>query len=130
MATAIATPTITINNVTVQIVPNTFVYDEGLGEQTVRTQSAGGGSVQVVFSDNAEMKYSTFKFSVYPTPENISELRALKVAGNANAVSATDNNTGFTKHFLEAALTSKYDVPLGTDTVIETEWKSAQVIGE
>lgn len=130
MPTAITTPTITINNETVFIVPGSFSYTEGLGEQTVRVQSAGGGSVVPVYSQNVEMRKSTVKFSMVNEPNNIKKAREWKILGQGNAISATDVHTGFTKTFKLAVSTTNYDVPLGPDGVLELEFETQSAIGE
>lgn len=120
MAFAIATPSIIINNTVAPVVPNSVTYTEGLGEQNVRSQSAGGGSVQMVYSDNAESKFSTVKFQMFPTPENINLIRTWKTNGNANAITITA--PGFSRSISEAALINNYEVNLGADTQIDLEF--------
>jgi len=120
MAGALSNPTLVINNIAVPYVPNSIKFKEGLGEQNVRVQSAGGGSLQSVFSDNAESKISMVGFSVYPTPENIALVKGWKQLANANAISLTDTN--FSRTFANMALTSDYDVNLGADTTIDIEF--------
>ncbi len=129
MVAAITTPSVTINNETISVVPNSISYDEGLGEQTVRVQSAGAGSVQTVFSQDVTLRKSTVKFSMYPTKENISSLREWKIAEDANAILITDSNSGFTKTFLQAALTSNYEIKLGSDDQIDVEFCTQSAIG-
>ncbi len=126
---AITTPTIVVNNETVFIVPGSFTYTEGLGEQTVRVQSSGGGGVQPIFSQNVEMKKSTVKFSMINDKINIANARKWKINGQANAMAATDVNEGFTKTFKLAVLTNNYDVPLGPDGVIELEFDTQSAVG-
>lgn len=123
----LSTPTLIINNQPVYIVPNSATYIEGFGEQQVKTQSAGGGSIQNVFIDNAESKFSTFKFSLHPTSDNIALARSWKANGNANAVSMTgqnENGVYFTRSFQHAALTNNFEVGLGADKTIDLEWAS------
>ena len=117
---ALTAPAITINNVTAAIVPNSAVYTEGFGEQTTRTQSAGGGVVETVYSDNVETKMSKLTFSMYPTTDNIELIREWKVNRNANAASITaENFNGRTIN--SASVNNNYDVALGADTQIDLE---------
>lgn len=116
---ALANPTVVINNTSVPVVPNSVKFKEGLGEQNVRTQ-ASGNNVQTVFSDNAEGKMGMVGFSIYNTPENISLARTWKTNLNENAITLTGTN--FSRTFTNMALTSDYEVNLGSDTVIDIEF--------
>ena len=46
MATQISDPSVVVNNVGVAIVPNSLEFTEGLGEQEILVQAAGGGVIQ------------------------------------------------------------------------------------
>lgn len=127
MVNSLSTPTVTVDNVTVFIIPNSFKYTEGFGEQTVRAQSAGGGSVRIVSSDNAEMKISDPKWSMLNTNENIDIIRAWKAKGSNIAISATDKD-GFTRTFNNATLVNNYEVNLAADGTIDLEWKSEPAV--
>lgn len=120
---AIATPSIIVNNLPTYFKPNTLKYTEGLGEQNMRTQSAGGGIVDVIYSDNAESKMSMVSFEIMNTAENIELLRGWKVGLNQNAISIVDNSSGFTRNFANMAVTNNYEVNLGADTSISVEFR-------
>ncbi len=120
MAVALANPTVLINNLSVPVVPNSVTYTEGRGEQTVRVQSAGGGSVQSVLSHNVETNLSMVKFDMLPTAENIDLILGWKDNGSDNAISIT--GAGLTRSFTNAVLTSNYEVTLGSDTKISLEF--------
>lgn len=122
MAIALANPTVLVNNLSTPIVPNSFSYTEGFGEQTVRTQSAGGGGVQSVFSNNVETNLSMVKFSMFPTAENIALIRQWKSNGNENVISAS--GSGLTRSFTNATLVNDYEVNLGADSQIDLEFKT------
>lgn len=119
---AISTPSLIINNLPVGILPNSLKMTEGLGEQTVRTQSAGGGSVQTVYSMNAESLMSKVQFSLINTAENMNSARSWKVNLNANVITVIDSATGFTRNFANMALTNDYEVEFGADGVIALEF--------
>jgi len=126
MANALSNPTIVVNNLATPIVPNSFTFTEGLGEQTIRTQSAGGGSVQTVFSNNVETNKSMVKFSLYNTADNIDLIKLWKQNGDANAISVTGE--GLNRSFSGAALISNYEVNLGSDTTIDVEFEGQPAI--
>lgn len=121
---ALTNPSVIINNANMPIVPNTLSFTEGGGEQAMRVQSGGGGSIDVVYSQNVESRLATVSFSVLPTSVNIEALRAMKFAGNANAIQIVDPESGLQRSFLKAALTTDYQVNAGADAVIEVEFKS------
>ena len=123
----ISDPSLVMNNLPFSIIGNSFSYTEGLGEQDLMVQSAGGGSVQTVFSDNVEMKYSSFKFEMQNTLENIDLIRSWKVNENRNGMAGTAPNgvdAGWSRTFNNVALINDYEVNLGADTTISLEFKS------
>lgn len=118
---AISLPTVVVNNVTVAILPNSFKYTSGFGEQKMRTQSSGGGSVDVVYSDDATSKMSKVTFEMINTSANEALARSWKANTNQNAISVTDSS-GFTRSFANMALTSDFEVELGADGKIALEF--------
>ena len=126
MANALSNPTVVINNLATPIVPNSFTFTEGLGEQTIRTQSSGGGSVQTVFSNNVETNKSMVKFSLFNTAANIDLIKTWKQNADANAISVTGE--GLNRSFSGAALISNYEVNLGSDTTIDVEFEGQPAI--
>lgn len=127
MPNALADATLVINNITVPVVPNSIKYKEGGGEQTMRAQSAGGGSVQSVYSKNIESNLSFLGFSIYNTPENIELARGWKNLENANAATLSGAG-GFRRAFNGMALTNDYEVNLGADTTIDIEMMGDPII--
>jgi len=121
MVNALSNPTVVINNITVPVVPNSVAFTEGFGEQNIRTQSAGGGSVQQVYSNNIETNMSMFKCELYNTAENIDNIRIWKTNNSDNAISVTGE--GLTRSFTNMALVNDYEVNLGSDTTISIEFK-------
>ena len=122
MSNALSNPTVVVNNLATPIVPNSFAFTEGLGEQTMRTQSSGGGTVQTVFSNNVETNKSMIKFSMFNTADNIDLIKTWKQNADANAISLTGE--GLSRSFSGAALISNYEVNLGSDTTIDVEFES------
>lgn len=117
---ALVNPTVKVNNIAVGIVPNSVKYNEGLGEQVVRTQ-VSGSTVETVYSDNAETKISKVGFQVYNEPEIIEQIRVWKTSENNNLIVLQDDD-GFSRTFQNQALTGDYEVNLGSDATIEIEF--------
>jgi hypothetical protein len=131
MSTAISDASIVANNIAVAIVPNSCSYTEGFCEYIYRSQSAGGGSIQGVFSENLENRLPMLKFSLYNTAENIATLRQWKVNRNSNAFTVTGRVPGFanfTRSFKNGAVITDYEVNLGADTQIDVEIKAESII--
>ncbi len=123
---ALVNPTILVNNLSTPVVTNSVSYTEGRGEQEVRVQSAGGGSVQSVLSNNVETNLSMVKLSMLPTAENIALVLSWKDNGNENVIAIADN--GITRSFTNAVLINDYEVNLGSDTQIDVEFKTDAAI--
>lgn len=132
MATILNNPTVTVNNNPIPVKANSVSYNEGLGEQTLRVESTGGGNVTQVYADNIEMKKSKVKFSMLPTVTNIESARQWKILANSNAITITgiDNITlqTLTRTFASCALISNYDVNLSSDGDMEIEFEGASAV--
>lgn len=126
MATFLSNPTLTVNNLVISIVPNSFSYTPGKGEQTMKVQSAGGGSTQTVFSDNVETKLSTVKFQVYTTNDTAGDVDIWKTNKNLNTITATEND--FTRSFTGAALLNDPEIKAGSEGTIDLEFTSNPAI--
>lgn len=124
----ISAPQITVNNVSVAIVPNTFSYTEGQGEQTMKTASAGGGEVVPVYADNAETKISQCKFSIFADASLIALALSWKQNRNANVIAAVDTQSPWQRTFQQAALLNDYDVKTGVEGMLELAWKSLPAV--
>ena len=116
----LANPTVVINNQSVMVVPNSVKFIEGLGEQKVEPQSAGGTSIQAVYAEDVSTRVSSFSFELANTEAHIALCRQWKLNGNNNVILATGDT--FTRTFTNMAFTSNYDVPLGADTNISVEF--------
>jgi hypothetical protein len=126
MSEQLSNPQVLVNNDVVAVIPNTVTFTEGLGEQTIRAASAGGAQTEQVYSDNIEMRYSTVKFELPPTVENIAKAREWKVNKNQNLIQISGRTAEgrVTRTFSQAALLSDYEVPLTNDGNITLEWRA------
>lgn len=119
-AIKIVDPQVVVNDAAVKVVPNSVSYTEGFGEQKSEIQSAGGGVVEKVDSQNVETALSSVKFSMFPTLDNINLARSLK-AGAPSVIKITDGS-GFSRTFTCATLNNDYDVNVGSDEQIDLEF--------
>ena len=122
--------TVLVNNEAHSIVPNSLVFNEGLGEQQVRAMSAGGGKTEQVYARNLESNVGMVKFELPTTPRNIEIAKQWKQNGNGNvvAIAGTTPDGDVTRTFTQAALTNNYEIEVGTETSIEIEFHSNPAI--
>jgi len=85
---ALSVPGIAVNNVPIEIVPNSFKFVLGKGEVNVRSASAGGGSSASVHTEDAEAKIGKMSWEMYVTDENILLAKGWKANIGTNFVSA------------------------------------------
>jgi hypothetical protein len=102
MAKTLANPTIQVNGVTISIIPNSFSYKSGKGNTNLRSQSAGGNSIQVIKTVDAETKKSMAKFSMITTNTNISRLEGWQDDDDGVTIDATEDdfNVPFQKMYI------------------------------
>ncbi len=117
----LATPQVTIDGVNIGIVPNTFMYTEGFGEQAVMVQSAGGGSVSQVRFDNVENHVSKIKFSAYSIENNIEFFRTVKSQPTVAHVVQVAAGNNLTRSFSNMVITNDYEVNLQSDGKFDIE---------
>lgn len=116
----LSNPTVVINNNPVPIIPNSFQFDEGQGEQTLRTESTGGGAITQQLADDITTHIGGFQFEMLNTEANIELAREFKLNGAANVVEVSQGN--FSRTFLGCAVTNNYKVGLAADGNIPLEW--------
>jgi len=125
MAVQISDAGVVVNNVGVNIVPNSLSFDEGFGEQSVLVQSAGNGKLSTVYSNDVETSVGMVKFSLRATVDNIAMARKWKSNGNRNAVAviAQTADGSLTRNFSGMSLVSNYEVQLSADGVLDLEFR-------
>ena len=132
MAIILNNPSVVINNNAVPVVANSVKFKEGLGEQDLKVQSAGGGHISQVYCDNIEMKISELSFDMLSTVDNIEAARGWKLNFNKNTITLTGTDTitnkTLTRTFIGAALTSNYDVELSSDGKLSLEFKGQTAV--
>jgi len=130
MAVQLANPLVTVNNDPVAVTPNSVMYTEGLGEQTMRAASLVGGQVVPIYSQNIEQNFGSVSFDMPATPANIAKARQWKANADQNVISITGATPEGTlaRAFQRAAILNNYEVALGSETNITIEFKSLQAV--
>ncbi len=126
MAVQLANPLVAVNNDPVPVTPNSVMYTEGLGEQTIRAASLGGGQVTPIYSKNIEQNFGSVTFEMPATVPNIGRARQWKANENQNVVTVTGTTPegSLTRSFTQAAILNNYEVALGSETNVTIEFKS------
>ena len=122
--------TFQVNNEAVATIPNSISFTEGLGEQTVKAASIGGGASEPVYAYNLESNFAMVKAELPSTPENIELAKSWKTNRNNNVVQIigeTPEGT-VTRTFSRAAIVSDYEIGIGADATIPVEFRSAPAI--
>ena len=122
--------TFIVNNESVATMPNTISFTEGLGEQSMKAASIGGGAVEPIYSNNIESNFSMVKCEIPSTPENIELVKGWKLNRNNNVVQVVGETTEgtLTRTFARAAITNDYEVGIGTDSSIPVEFKATPAV--
>jgi len=124
---ALSVPTVVVNNVPFDIVPNSFEYEAGYGEINVRSASVGGGATVSVHSENAENKIGMCKFQMYVTETARVAIRSWKQLIGANFVSAIQlNNSPIV--LSGASMTNNPTFAATADGTVEVEFKGDRMI--
>jgi len=113
-------PTLIIDNLVVAYVPNSLSFSEGLGEQKLRVQTGGGGTIQNVLADDITKRQAKVKFKIEPTANNLAFVRAIKANLDGHVITLSD--TDFTRTITGAILVSDYNIELGADSEVELEF--------
>lgn len=130
MATQLSDASLIVNNEVWAIVPNSLVFTEGQGEQSIKAASLGGGSVEQIFSHNIETNFSMVKAELYATKDAIEDTKLVKSNLNNNVVQIVGSTPegSITRTFTQAALLTDPEKALGTDTTIPLEFKANPAI--
>lgn len=119
-----STPSVTVNDTTVFILPNTLETEPGGGEDSVRIVH-NGSSVDTVTTRNLEESFAMVKFSVANTPENFKLIRGWKNLDSVNiSVLAGPNSDSYPSMKLTSRITEQHTA----DGAVELEFKGPPII--
>lgn len=118
----LSVPGVAVNNVPIEIVPNSLTFKMGTGETNVRSASAGGGSSRSVHSEDAESRIGMVKFSMYVTDETVNLAAEWKANTGANFVSLGQPATA-PKSGSNMSMINDPDFEATADGVVEIEFE-------
>lgn len=118
----ISDPQLTINNISIPIVPGSFKFKPGMGETNVRVESSGGGNTNTVYSKNVSTMFSEFSFQMVNTDANFALAKTIKANFNANAAAlANGADPDFTLSWKDFAIKNDFETTLSPEGTIEIE---------
>lgn len=123
----LSVPAVIINNDQFKIVPNSFTYDGGEGEVTVRAASNGGRSSETVHSANAESFVSVVSFDAFLTADLDQKIAEWKNAIGNNSIEVIQRPIGggdsVTLSFDGMSLVNRVERAASADGVVSLEWQ-------
>lgn len=122
----LATPTIAVNDDTIEIKPNSFSYKTGKGDFTIRTQQAGAAAT-VVASKNAETQMSMCKFTVLTTSTSYELVQAWLDARENGGVTIDAFDGSLQLAFRSMILVSEPEISTGSEGEIEVEFQGPPI---
>lgn len=124
MVNALSNPSIEVNDRTVAIVPNTLVFNDGVGDVNVRTQSSGGGVVDAIITEDAETKIGMVKFGLYVTDENRASIREWQENryNGGNTIKFSQRGLSLPAAFTNMHITTSPEYAASADGTVEVEF--------
>jgi hypothetical protein len=119
----LSNPTIEVNSGIIGIIPNSCSYKRGKGDISLRPQSAGGDSIEVIRTEDATTKKSMVKFSLYNTKSNRDLFVGWQTLIEGNTVRLSDG--AFVESFRQMFVITDPEVALGADGNIEITFEGA-----
>ena len=123
----LSVPSVIINNETIRIVPNTFTYDGGEGEVSVRSASMGGRASETVHSVNSETFVSVITFEAFLTADLDQKIAEWKGAPGNNSIEAIQQPIGggdsVTLSFSGCSLVNRVERTASADGTVSLEWQ-------
>ena len=113
----LANPTVEINDVAIAIKPNSLKLKSGKGDINIRPQSAGGNSIQIVKTDNAETKKGMVTFSLFNTKQNIDAVKSWQDSEDGNTIQLSEGD--FIQSFRQMFVMTDPEISLGADGELE-----------
>lgn len=124
MATQLNDVIVRINNEQIAYTADTLSFSLGKGEAQQRAATAGGGQVELIYSQDLSTKIGMVKVSMPSTEANIALVKQWKSNRNQNVIElAGDSSTQFTATFSQMALVNDPEFNLSTDGNIELDFQ-------
>lgn len=123
---SLSNPAVEVNDQAISIVPNSLSYKKGQGDKSVKAQSAGGNSIEVVVSENAETKISMVKFKLFNTKTNFDYANEWIDNLNGNVIRLSEGS--LIESFRGMVVTTEPERMVGADGELELEFMGEPVL--
>lgn len=122
----LSNPTIEVNSGIIGIIPNSCSYKRGKGDISLRPQSSGGDSIEIVKTEDATTKKSMIKFSLYNTKTSRDLFAGWQESIDGNTIRLSDGN--FVESFRQMFVITDPEVALGADGNVEIAFEGAPAL--
>ena len=118
--------TFIVNDEPIPVMPDSVAFTEGLGEQTMRAASVGGGEIEAIYSNDLSTAFSMVRADMPSVIELIELAKTWKLNQNSNVVQIIGKNADgtITRTFSRAALITDYEIALGADASVTIEFRA------
>ena len=120
----LSNPSVEVNNDAIAIIPNSLSFKKGKGEKKALPQSAGGNSIEIVQTEDAETKKSMVKFSLRNTKSNQDLLDTWQDTINTIRLSQGD----FVVSFRGMIVTNDPEIQTGADGNLELNFEGTPAV--
>ena len=112
-----------INGDAVQYLPNTLMFNPGLGSNNPRIVTGGGNTTKKVSSIDTSTLLATFKWDMLPTSGSWALINKIKANGQNNVARLFKNDVSinFQLSFTSFSIDNSPDFNLGSDGVVSLE---------
>jgi len=121
----LANPTVEVNDVVIAIRPNSLKYKKGKGDRNARAQSAGGDSVDIVVTEDADTKKSMCGFTLILTKSADDLIDAWIANFDQNTVRLSEGD--FVLSFRQMTILSEPERAPGSDGEVEITFEGKAV---
>lgn len=121
MSIALNNIDVLVDGIPVSVQPNSVKYNDGDGEVTLRSQTAGT-TVEIVRSVNAETTIGMAGFTLLATVENAELLRRWRRDPIPHTVELSQLGANFRRAFRNMRVSNNPDVETGHDTSFDVEF--------
>lgn len=121
----LSNPTVEVNDVILAIIPNSLSYKVGSGNKSVKPQSAGGNSIEIVVTEDAETKISMVKFKLRNTATNLQLVKDWGILFSSTIKMYEDQ---ISESFRDMVITNEPERSIGADGELEIEWEGAPAL--
>ena len=118
----LATPTVVINDDTIEIAPNSLKYKMGKGDVNIRTQQAGT-SVTTIVNEDSETKLSMVGFSLILTSTSDVQVDKWLEARTSGGVTIEFFDGTISRSFSGMVLVSEPERTTGSEGSVELEFQ-------